>query len=132
MPLRENRENLMRRERAQRGEGRAGCIFWLFVMLIVALIGFKVVPVKYRNSQIYDFMYEQAKYAQQARPDRIKKDIMRKANELRIPLDPKKLKVERRGGRILLELEYEEVLEFPGYTYTWHFKEVVDEPVFIW
>lgn len=122
----------MRRDLTQRGEGRAGCIFWVFVLLITALIGFKVVPVKYRNSQIYDFMYEQAKYAQQARPERIRKDVLRRARELKIPLDPKKLVIKRQGGRILLQMEYEEVLEFPGYTYTWHFKEVVDEPVFIW
>jgi len=122
----------MRHELAQRGEGRAGCIFWVIVLLITGLIGFKVVPVKYANSQIYDFMYEQAKYAQQARPDRIKKDILRRARELRLPLDPKKLTVQRRGGRILIQLEYDEVLEFPGYTYHWHFEEVVDEPIFIW
>ena len=89
-------------------------------------------PVKYRNSQIYDFMYEQAKYAQQARPERIRKDVLRRARELKIPLDPKKLVIKRQGGRIFLQMEYEEVIEFPGYTYTWHFKEVVDEPIFIW
>jgi hypothetical protein len=122
----------MKHDLAQRGEGRAGCIFWLAVLLITGLIGFKVVPVKYRNSQIYDFMYEQAKYAQQARPDRIRKDILRRARELKIPLDPKKLVVKRQGGRIFLQMEYDEVINFPGYTYTWHFKEVVDEPVFIW
>ena len=122
----------MRHELAQRGEGRAGCIFWVLVLVVAALIGFKVVPVKYANSQIYDFMYEQAKFAQQAPTERIRKEVLRKARELNIPLDPKKLSIRRRGGRIQIELEYEEVLRFPGYTYTWHFKELVDEPIFIW
>ena len=122
----------MRHELAQRGEGRAGCIFWAIVLLITALIGLKVVPVKYANSQIYDFMYEQAKFAQQVPASRIRKDVLRKARELNLPLDPKKLVVKRGVGRILIELEYDEVLEFPGYTYTWHFEESVNEPIFIW
>ncbi len=116
----------------QRGEGRAGCMFWVVVLIVGALIGFKVVPVKFASAKFYDYMYEQAKYAQKAKPDEIKKIILRKARELRLPVDPKAVVVKKRGGRILIQAEYTVELEFPGYTYVWNFEEEIDEPIFIW
>lgn len=116
----------------QRGEGRAGCVFWVFVLVVAALIGVKVVPVKYASSQFYDFMDEQAKFAQMAKPDRMKRTILRKANELGLPVTPKNLTVERRGGRIKIHATYTVPVQFPGYTYYWNFDELIDEPIFIW
>lgn len=116
----------------QRGEGRVGCIFWVIVLAIAALIAFKMVPVKYASSQLFDFMDEQAKFAQQTTPDRMKKAILRKARELEIPLDPKHLTVSKRGGRIRIDAAYTVPLEFPGYTYYWSFEESINEPIFIW
>ena len=122
----------MRHELRQRGEGRAGCIFWLAVLVVIALIGLKAVPVKYASAQLFDYMDEQAKFAQQTTPDRMKKTILRKARELRLPVDPKKLTVRKRGGRIQIQCTYTVPLEFPGYTYYWIFEESIDEPIFIW
>ncbi len=122
----------MRHELRQRGEGRAGCIFWVGVLLVTALIGVKAVPVKYKSSQLFDYMDEQAKFAQQTNPDQLKKRILRRAQELSLPVDPKKLTVRKRGGRIQIECQYTVPLEFPGYTYYWEFDEVIDEPIFIW
>jgi hypothetical protein len=116
----------------QRGEGRAGCIFWLAVLAVMILVGVKAVPVKYKSSQLYDFMYEQAKYAQMAKPEQIHRAILRKANELGLPLQKKNLKVERRGDRIRIHATYTVTLEYPGYTYVWDFEEEIDEPIFIW
>lgn len=122
----------MNRHTRQRGEGRLGCIFWGVVLAIVTLIAIKAVPVKYASSQLFGFMDEQAKFAQQAKPDYLKRAILHKARELQIPLDPKRLTVEKRGGRIRIRAAYEVPLEFPGYTYIWHFEEEIDEPIFIW
>ena len=122
----------MLRDMRQRGEGRIGCLFWSVVLAIVVLIGFKMVPVKYASAQLFDFMYEQAKYAQKDTPENLKKALMRKARELEIPLDPKNLIVKKRGGRILIEASYTVPIEFPGYTYVWDFHEKIDEPIFIW
>ncbi len=122
----------MIRQRRQRGEGRLGCLFWGIVLAIVILIAIKAVPVKYSSSKLFDFMDEQAKFAQQVKPDYMKRAILRKARELELPLDPKRLTVEKTGGRIRIRASYEVPLEFPGYTYIWHFEEEIDEPIFIW
>jgi hypothetical protein len=116
----------------QRGEGRAGCIFWIAVLAIGALIGVKAVPVKYKSSQLYDFMYEQAKYAQMQKPAQIQQAILKKANQLGLPLEKKNLKVSKRGERIRINATYTVNLEYPGYTYVWNFEEEIDEPIFIW
>ena len=65
----------MTRQSRQRGEGRAGCMFWLAVLVVTALIGFKMVPAKFASSQFYDFMDEQAKFAQQTSADQMKKTL---------------------------------------------------------
>ena len=102
------------------------------MLAIVVMVGFKMVPVKYKSSQLYDFMYEQAKYAQKTKPDLIRKVLLRKARELQLPVDPKRLTVKKEGGRILIQCSYEVPIEFPGYTYVWEFSEEINEPIFIW
>ena len=122
----------MRGMTRQRGEGRAGCVFWVVILIIFAMVGFKVVPVKFASAKFYDYMYEQAKYAQKIKPDQLKKIILKKANELSLPVDPKNVVVKKLGGRIKIEASYTVDIEFPGYTYVWNFNEKIDEPIFIW
>jgi len=122
----------MIRNMRQRGEGRVGCLFWAVVLAIVALIGIKMVPVKYASSQFFDFMDEQAKFAQKMRPDAMKKSLLRKARELDIPLKPKDLTVSKRGDRIHIKAYYVVPVDFPGYTYVWEFNEEINEAIFIW
>ena len=116
----------------QRGEGRIGCMFWGVVLAIVALIGIKMIPVKYASSQFFDYMDEQAKFAQKVKPDLMKRSLMKKARELQLPLDPKRLTVQKSGGRIRIKAAYEVPVKFPGYVYTWRFDEEINEPIFIW
>jgi hypothetical protein len=122
----------MRGMTRQRGEGRAGCAFWVVVLIVVTMIGFKIVPVKFKSAKFYDYMYEQAKYAQKTKPEALKVIILRKANELNLPVDPKNVTVRKAGGRIKIEASYTVDVKFPGYTYVWDFNEIIDEPIFIW
>lgn len=122
----------MKRRSAERGEGNLGCILWAVVMVIVIYIAWMMVPVKIASAQLHDFMEEQAKFAENRKPERIKKAIMLKAQELEVSVDPKKLKVERRGDVIYMEIEYTIPVEFVGgYVYEWHFEHQVDRPIFL-
>ena len=116
----------------QRGEGRIGCLFWAVVLALLILVGLKMVPIKYASSQFFDYLDEQAKFAQQTTPDRMKKSILRKARELQLPVEPKRVSVSKRGGRIIIKAAYEVPVECPGYTYVWEFSEEINEPIFIW
>jgi hypothetical protein len=115
----------------QRGDGKLGCILWTVILALVILIAWKAIPVKIKSAELYDFMVEQAKFAANAKPETIKKRILRRAKELDLPLDAKAVTVERIGDRIRMKARYTVNLEFPGYTYVWDFNHVVDRPIYI-
>jgi hypothetical protein len=117
---------------AERGEGNLGCILWAVVAVVVGYIAWTMVPVKIASAQLADFMEEQAKFAENRSPQRIEKSILSKARKLDIPLDPAKLKVERKGDYIYMDAEYTVPVEFVGgYVYEWHFEHHLDRPIFI-
>ena len=77
-------------------------------------------------------MDELAKFsAARTPPDELAKEIVIRAKQLDIPLEKKDVKVERDGDRIFMELDYTVPVEFPGYTYQWHFHQKLDRPIFI-
>lgn len=121
----------MARRLAQAGESRVGCFLWLLLLLLFVMIAWKVVPIRIKSSELSSYMEEQAKFAYRAPPETLKKRIIAKARELELPVDPKKVVVERRGPRIVLKCSYTVPLEFPFYTYHWKFDHVVDRPVFL-
>jgi hypothetical protein len=122
----------MPRRRGERGEGNLGCILWLLALGLVTLIAWKAVPVKIQSTQLYDFMDEQAKFAAaRTPPDEIAKAIVNRAHQLDIPLERDGVHVTRDGDRIFMDVDYTIPLEFPGYTYQWHFHQKLDRPIFI-
>ena len=121
----------MARRLTQTGEGRLGCFLWLSLLLLFAMIALKVVPIRIKSSELSSYMEEQAKFAYRASPAALKKRILAKTRELQLPVDPKKVIVQRRGGRIVLKCSYTVPLEFPLYTYLWKFDISIDRPVFM-
>jgi len=119
----------MTRRRAA-GEGNIGCILWTVAFLIVALICYKVIPIKLNTAEMYDFMIEQAKFGT-APAAELKKIILGKAKELEIPINEKNLTVERIGDRIRMKTSFEIPIDFPGYTYVWKFDWEIDRPIYI-
>jgi len=115
----------------QRGEARLGCVIWTLIFVIAAFVAWKMIPVKLRSVQLYDYMLEQAKFASAAEPEALKKNILRKARELDIPLTDKTLKVQSSGNRIRMSARYTVEVKFPGYTYVWEFHHEIDRPIFI-
>lgn len=122
----------MWRTNPARGDSKLGCIFWLAVLIAGALIAWEAVPVKVRTAELHDFMTDMAIYATRERSsEAIKKRVLAKATELELPLDPKRLTVERDEATIRLEADYTVVLDFPfGLTYDWQFHHEVDRPIF--
>ena len=122
----------MRRNAWERGEGNFGCILWALVVIVLAYLAWMLVPVKIASAQLEDFMVDQARFAETHSPERIEKAILAKARELELPLDPKKLNVERRRDHVYMKAEYVVPVEFVGgYVYEWHFSHDVDRPIFI-
>lgn len=113
------------------GQGKVGCVLWLLVLLGFVAVCYKVIPVKIRSAELYDFMEEQAMFAGTTREEVLKKRILDRAKDLDLPVKAKDIKIERRGGRIRMRCTYTVPLEFPGYTYLWNFEHIIDRPVFV-
>jgi hypothetical protein len=122
----------MPRRAAERGEGRLGCILWVVALGLTVLIAVKMVPVKIASSQLYDYMdKDMATHAAEAPPDAIAKAILAKAKELELPLTKQDVKVERVGDNIRMRAVFTVPVDFPGYTYLWHFDHQVNRPIYI-
>jgi hypothetical protein len=121
----------MEPKRAQRGDSKLGCILWILVLLTGAMIAWKAVPVKIASSELYDFMVEQAKFGARLSPERVKRLIVERADDLDLPLDAKNVSVNKTYGRIRMRAYFVVPLEFPGYVYDWEFDLEVDRPIFV-
>jgi len=122
----------MPRRVAERGEGNLGCILWLAALGLAVLIAVKMVPVKIASSELYDYMdKEMATRAAEIPPDGIAKSILGKAKELDLPLTKEDVHVERVGDNIRMRAVFTVPVEFPGYTYLWHFDQQVNRPIYI-
>lgn len=122
----------MRRSRGNRGAANVGCIVWLVIVVLVGYLLWKVVPVKIATSEFYDVMQEQAAFASIKDVKAIEFEILRRAEELKIPVKKDNLKITKIREMITVEAHYEIPIEFfnGSYTYVWKFNPVVQRPLF--
>jgi hypothetical protein len=115
-----------------RGEANVGCIVWLVVLVLVGYLLWKVVPVKIATSEFYDTMQEQAAFGSIKDPKFIEFEILKKAEELRLPIKKDNLKITRNRESITIECHYEITIDFfsGAYKYVWKFDPVVQRPLF--
>lgn len=122
----------MPRRTAERGEGNLGCIVWLLVLAVAVMISWKMIPVKVNNAELVDFMTEVAQFqSAQKTPEEISKIIIARAGELGIPLTKENITVTKTRDRVRMTVDYTQPVQFPGYTYNWHFRHELDRPIFI-
>lgn len=114
----------------QRGEGRLGCILWTALLVVAVMIAWKMVPIKIASADLEAFMDEQAKFSAKRSSSDVKKAILKKAEELDLPLDAKELVVQKTEDHIKMRATYTVPVEFPGYTYDWDFEVVIDRDIF--
>ena len=122
----------MRRSRGNRGGANVGCIVWLVILGFVAYVLWKVVPVKIASSEFYDVMQEQAAFGSIKDLKFIEFEILRRAEELKIPVKKDNLKIVRSREMITVEAHYEITIDFfnGAYKYVWKFDPVVIRPLF--
>ncbi len=122
----------MRRSRGIRGGANVGCIVWLLILGFVGYVLYKVVPVKIASSEFYDVMQEQAAFGSIKDPKFIEFEILRKAQELKVPVTKDNLKITRSREAITVEAHYEITIDFfnGAYKYVWKFDPIVQRPLF--
>jgi hypothetical protein len=123
-------EVLMLRNRRERGEGQFGCLVGLVLLLIAGLVAYKMIPVKVKAADLRETIVDESKSAGQHNDAQIRKQILAKAAQIDLPVEDKNVEIKRTSGNIRVKVNYTVPVEFPGYTYQWHFKVETDNPVF--
>jgi hypothetical protein len=120
----------MLRNRRERGEGQFGCLVGLVLLLVAAMIAFKMIPIKVKAAEMRDIVYDESKSAGQHRDPQIVKAILHKAEQLQLPVTENDIHIERANAQIMVEVHYTVPVEFPGYTYQWNFHHKAENPIF--
>ncbi len=120
----------MRRNRNQRGEGQGGCIVGLVLLLIGVFIAFKLIPVKVKAAELRQAVVDEAKMAGTRDDGRIMQRILKKAEELRLPVTEDNVKINRGANQIAIDVNYTVPIDFPGFVYQWKFHHNADNPIF--
>lgn len=118
--------------RRMRGKGMIGCLLWLVVLLAVAHVLYKVVPIKVKTSTFFDTMQEQASFGSIKSEQQMLYEVLRRAEELQIPVTRETVSVTRTRSSVTIEAHYTIPVEFFGgvYKYVWKFDQVVTRPTF--
>ena len=114
-----------------RGEGRTGCVLWLLFVGLVAYLLIEIVPVRISAGQFTDAMQEQATFAATHQNPQIYRELLEKADELKLPIRRDQLTITRTRESIQIEAHYVVPIEFFGglYTYTMTFDPVIARPL---
>ncbi|MDX1581964.1 MAG: hypothetical protein R3338_00015 [Thermoanaerobaculia bacterium] len=120
---------MIRRTR-QLGEGQAGCIFSLLLLLAVAFIAYKMIPVKVKAAEFRQELVDEAKSGSLRTNKQIRANLMDKAEDLGLPLEENNLRISRSRSHITIEATYTVPVEFPGFTHMWEFSPSYSTPLF--
>ncbi|HYI12736.1 MAG TPA: hypothetical protein VEK57_27045 [Thermoanaerobaculia bacterium] len=118
------------RNRRERGEGQFGCLVGLVVLVIAVLIAYRMIPVRVKAADLRDTVVDESKSAGQHNDRQIRQAIDYKAKQLGLPVTEDDVIVNRARGYIKVEVKYTVPVEFPGYTYQWHFHHKAENPIF--
>jgi hypothetical protein len=109
-----------------------GCLVGGVVALIVVLISIKVVPIMVNVGELDKEIGILADRAnrREYNDQRIRKDILIKAESLDLPVNRKSVDIKRTSNRIKVTVRYTLDIEFPGYTYVWNKEHFHERPLF--
>lgn len=118
--------------RYQRGDVPVGCLIGGVVALIVVLIAIKAAPVMLHVGELDKEIANLADRAnrREYNDQRIVKDILKKAENLDLPVTKKDITIKRTSTRIKITVTYTKPIQFPGHTYMWNKYHEHERPLF--
>ena len=117
--------------RSERGEGRLGTLIGLVVLALTIYLGYKVIPVMVNAYAFRDYIEQETRFAAlRNRDEEVVKRVLRKAQELELPVTAKGIRVNRTTSRFDIVVKYTIPIETPVYVYNWMFDERFSAPLF--
>lgn len=114
-----------------RGEGRLGCIIWLLLLSGIGLGLYRWLPAKIAVAELQDYMEDLGMHDGRASNEELKKKILIRASELKLPLAEKDLRVERRRDQVIMDAEMTIVVDLVVTKKPWVATIHIDKPVFL-
>lgn len=121
----------MQQRSREAGEGALKAIFWMAILAAVIVFVVKYAPVRVAAAEFQDFMVERARDADRFTPEQLKKHLLDKATEMRLPITKDSCRVEKPGERVLMECDYEVEIDFIIMKRKFRFTPSVDQPIFL-
>ena len=94
-----------------RGEGRAGCVFYTVLALMVGFFALRVVPHQVAKLQLKDYMKELAMTAARQDANWFKRQIKERCDDLDIPIEAKNIQIKKSQKRIVMDVSYTVVID---------------------
>lgn len=115
----------------QKGEGKAGCIFWILLLGIGVFTAWQMVPPKIADMQLKDYVEELAQLEPRKSGEWFQTAIFNRAKDLDIPLEKKNIKVDKTLRRVQVEMSYTVKIDFLVTTYDWKFEHKLERDIFL-
>ncbi|UCF67474.1 MAG: hypothetical protein JSV80_17175 [Acidobacteriota bacterium] len=115
--------------RGESGRGKVGLFIWIGIMAAAVFVAYRTVPVRVAVMKLHDFADEQTRFAAvTGRYDERKlvHDIVQRAHELGLPLNPKQIKIEERPNVFRLLLKHEVSVNLELYMWNWRYDEAFE------
>lgn len=108
-----------------------GTLFGVVLLAVTIYLGVKVIPVMINAYAFRDFLETEARYAALRNKDEeVKNRVLRKAQELELPVGAQSILINRTPNRFDIRVKYTIPIETPVYTYNWPFDESSTAPLF--
>ena len=115
---------VLRRVRSQRGAGAIGCLLMMVLVAGGVYGGFQYFMPKLRYSSFSDRMNESFPHFQKQDPEGVRKQIIDMAAEFDVQLKPEQVKVDTTSGRLVIDVQYEKLVDLKFWqktlTFTMH------------
>jgi hypothetical protein len=106
---------------SRRGASSLGCLFTLLLVTAAVYFGINVAEVYWRFYEYQDDMRAQVRFGSNTPADTIIARLRASADSLGLPRDASHVAVRRTDASIVLESDYYERVELPGYVRDIHF-----------
>lgn len=99
----------------RRGIGRLGCLAWIIVAIVLAYLGNSFGKPWFAYQQYRDEMKSAAAFAQALPDSAIRVRIVARADSLMLPVEARKVNIERTNERIIISSSYDVVVVIKFY-----------------
>ena len=103
------------------GRSSLGCLFMLLLFSAIVYFGVKIGEVYWRAYEFEDAMKQEVRFAGQITNERMLVHLRAVADSLELPEQARDIQISRTRDHIVLETEYDELVELPLLVRAFHF-----------